>query len=84
MMGGWTIAGQYGSSTGQKQQAFGRVDPFCAFAVLPLLIVAGLFLWGGIALAGVIVIVLTLALVVGDAWANRPAKKPAPSYDEDY
>jgi hypothetical protein len=69
---------------GQKQQVFGRVDPFCAFAVVPLLIVAGLFLWGGIALAGVVVIVLTLMLVLADAWANRPAKKPEPRYREDY
>lgn len=76
---GGKIAGQYGSS-GQKQQMFGRVDPFCLFAVLPMLIVAGLFFWGGIAIMGVVMIFLALLVVVADSWANRnqPARRPAP------
>ncbi len=36
-MGG-AIAAQYGSSTGQKQQYFGKVDPFVMFAVVPLVL----------------------------------------------
>jgi hypothetical protein len=80
--GGGTIAGQYGSSTGQKQQMFGRVDPFVIFAVLPLLVVAGLFFWSGIAIAGVLLIVLCLLVVVIDSWANRPVKKSRPEYDD--
>ena len=74
---GGTIAGQYGSTPGQKQQMFGRVDPFCMFAVVPLLIVAGLFIWGGIAIAAVVMVVLAILVVVIDSWANRPGKKPA-------
>jgi hypothetical protein len=75
---GWaTIAGQYGS-TGKKQQAFGRVDPFCLFAVLPMLVIAGLFILGGIAVLGVVVILLAALVVVGDSWANRPSKRTAP------
>jgi hypothetical protein len=78
---GGTIAGQYGSSSGQKQQHFGRVDPFCLFAVVPMLIVAGLFIWSGIALLGIPLIVLALLVVVVDSWANRPLKKePEPRY----
>ena len=77
-MGGRKIAGQYESSRGQKQQVFGRVDPFCMFAVLPLLILAGLFMWGGIAVLGVVLIVLAVLVVAFDSWTNRPVKKSAP------
>lgn len=82
--GGRTIAGQYGgSSSGPKQQMFGRVDPFCLFAVLPMLIVAVLFIWGGIAIVGVALIVLAILVVLFDSWANRPIKKSAPRTRED-
>ena len=81
--GGWKIAGQYGRSSGQKQQAFGRIDPFCLFAVLPMLIIAGFFLWGGIAIVGVVLIILAILIVVVDAWSNRPIKKSAPRYREN-
>jgi hypothetical protein len=79
--GGRTIAGQYGSSPGQKQQMFGRVDPFCMFAVVPMLILAGLFMVGGIAVLGVVMIVLAILVVVVDSWTNRPVKS-APRYDD--
>lgn len=83
-MGG-TIAGQYGSSTGQKQQLFGRVDPFVMFAVVPMLLVAILFFWSGIAILGVGLIVLSLLIVVIDSWANRPVTKPQDhGRDDDY
>lgn len=61
---------------------FGRVDPFCLFAVLPMLVVAGLFIWGGIAVVGVVLIILAILVVVFDSWANRPVKKSA-SRDRD-
>lgn len=68
----------------QKQQVFGRVDPFCAFAVVPLLIVAGLFFWSEIAILGVVLIFLAVVVVVVDAWANRPVKASGHQYAEDY
>jgi hypothetical protein len=61
---------------------FGRVDPFCAFAVLPLLIVAGIFMVSGIAVVGVGTIVLALLIVVFDSWTNRPVKAE-PRYRDD-
>jgi hypothetical protein len=76
------IAGQYGSSTGQKQRHFGRVDPFCLFAVIPLVIVAGVLFWSGIAILGAPLIVLALLIVVVDSWANRPVRT-ADRYHED-
>lgn len=63
---------------------FGRVDPFVMFAVLPMLLLAGLFFWGGIAIVGVAMIVLTLLVVLVDSWANRPIKRSTPRYDDDY
>lgn len=62
---------------------FGRVDPFVLFAVLPMLIMAGLFIWGGIAVVGVIMIFLALVVVVFDSWTNRPVKKSPPRYRDD-
>jgi hypothetical protein len=82
-MGGREIAGRYGGSTGQKQQFFGRVDPFCMFAVVPMLLVAGFLIWSGIAVVGVPLIFLALLVVVIDSWANRPAKKAPPRYRGD-
>ena len=78
-MGG-KIATQYGSSTAQKQQYFGRIDPFVLFAVLPLLVIAVLFIMGGIAVLGVVVILLATLVVAGDSWANRPGKKSSLRY----
>jgi hypothetical protein len=75
---GTAIAGQYGSSSGQGRQMFGKVDPFCFVAVVPMVIAAVLFIWGGIAIMGVALIVLALLVVVFDSWANRPARKNAP------
>lgn len=79
----WKIAGQYGNSSGQKQQMFGRVDPFCLFTVVPMVIIAGVFAWSGIAILCVALIVLALLIVVFDSWTNRPIKKSAPRYRDD-
>ncbi len=76
--GGRTIAAQYGSSTDdQKQQYFGRVDPFCLFAVVPIVIVAVIFFASDIAVLGVTLLVLAGLIVLFDSWANRPLKKAA-------
>ena len=63
---------------------FGRVDPFCLFAVLPMLMIAAIFFLGGVIILGVGLIVLGLLIVLVDSWANRPARKPTPRYREDY
>jgi Na+/melibiose symporter-like transporter len=83
-MGGLTITGQqHGGFGGQRQQQmFGRVDPFCLFAVLPMLIITGLVFWGGLILLGVVLTLLTVLVVLVDSWANRPANKQAPRYRE--
>jgi hypothetical protein len=80
---GGAIAAQYGSSTGQKQQYFGKIDPFVMFAVLPLVMIAILFIWSDIAILGVVLIILALLVVGVDSWANRPVNKAAPARDRD-
>ena len=83
--GGRTIAAQYGSSSGDKQQYFGRVDPFVMFAVVPILLLSVLFFWSGIGVLGVVLIALALLIIVFDSWANRPVKKSRQrTHDEDY
>ncbi|GAA1341865.1 hypothetical protein [Saccharothrix algeriensis] len=77
------MAGQYGRSSGQRRPAFGRVDPFCLFAVLPMLVLAGLMFWGGLPVVGVGVIVVAALLVVFDSWSNRPLKDVEPEYDDE-
>ncbi|WP_433261952.1 hypothetical protein ACQPZF_28200 [Actinosynnema sp. CS-041913] len=77
------MAGQYGRSSGQRRPAFGRVDPFCLFAVLPMLLLAGLMFWGGLVLVGVVVIVVAVLVVLVDSWSNRPMKDFTPEYDDE-
>ena len=74
---GRRIVGQYGPPTRQKQ-SLGRVDPFVLFAVLPTLVIAALFIWGEIAILGVVLILLAALVVLFDAWANRPTGTRAP------
>lgn len=59
---------------------FGRIDPFVLFAVLPLLVIAALFILGGIAILGVVLILLAGLVVAGDSWANRPGRQSALRY----
>jgi hypothetical protein len=81
---GRTIAGQYGTQQGSGSKHFGRVDPWCAIAVVPILGVAGLFFWSDIAILGVVLIVLVLLIVLVDSWANRPLKRTSPRDPDDY
>jgi hypothetical protein len=48
-----------------------------------MLIVAGFFIWGGIAIVGIALIVLSILVVVIDSWANRPVRNTEDRYDED-
>jgi hypothetical protein len=49
-----------------------------------MLIIAGLVFWGGIILLGVVLVLLASLVVVIDAWANRPMRKPAPRSREPF
>jgi hypothetical protein len=46
--------------------------------VVPLLVLAVLFMWGGIAILGIVLIILSILVIVFDSWTNRPIKKSAP------
>lgn len=47
------------------------------FAVVPIAIVGGVFIWSEIAVLGVPLIIVALLIVLVDAWINRPDDKPA-------
>jgi hypothetical protein len=49
-----------------------------------MLVVAGLVIWGGIAILGVALIFFSLGIVVVDSWANRPRGRSGSRYHEDY
>ncbi len=74
------------ASTGRRRR-LGRVDPFILFTVLPLLLIAGVLIWGNLAWGGVVVIVFAALLVLLDSWTNRPLPFDVPDdgdYDYDY
>ena len=70
------MATQYRGSTQQKQRYFGKVDPFCMFAVVPMLIAAGFFVWSGHRTAGVLLTVFAILIVVVDSWAPAGEEDP--------
>ncbi|MBB5802270.1 hypothetical protein F4560_002038 [Saccharothrix ecbatanensis] len=70
------------SSGGRRH--FGRVDPFCLFMVLPLVLIAGILIVGGLALVGVVVIVIAAIVILIDSWTNRPLPFDLPDEDYDY
>ncbi|MEU4445566.1 hypothetical protein AB0K14_25425 [Actinosynnema sp. NPDC050801] len=70
------------ASSGRRRH-FGRVDPFCLFMVLPLVLIAGILVWGGLAWVGVAVIVCAAIVVLIDSWTNRPLPFDVPE-DDDY
>jgi hypothetical protein len=84
MMGGRKITGRYRTSTGPKQQAFGRLDPLWLFAVLPMLIIARLVVVGAASPLGVVVLALALLVVLVDAWVNRPIRNAVPRDRKGY
>jgi hypothetical protein len=62
-----------------KPAKFGRIDPFCFLAAVPMLLVAVVLSWAGLVPIGIGVGILALCLLVFDSWANRPL----PRVDED-
>ncbi|MEQ0565462.1 hypothetical protein ABJI51_40840 [Amycolatopsis sp. NEAU-NG30] len=68
---------------GTSRPKFGRIDPFCLMAVLPVLLVAGILgalvnVWLGVGFAAFAGLILLF-----DSWANRPLpappQRPAPA-----
>jgi hypothetical protein len=51
---------------------FGPIDLFCLFAVVPLLIAAGILIIEGVAPIGIVFLVLALFVLAFDSWVHRP------------
>ncbi|GAB3158008.1 hypothetical protein GCM10027258_68270 [Amycolatopsis stemonae] len=61
---------------GPSRPKFGRIDPYCLMAVLPVLLVAGII--GSLVnvMLGVVCAVFAGLIVLFDSWVNRPARRP--------
>jgi hypothetical protein len=70
-------------SAGGKRPKFGRIDPFCLMAVLPVLLVAGIL--GALVNVGLGLACAVFAglIVVFDSWVNRPSRRRAPEPEPD-
>lgn len=51
---------------------FGKPDPYCWLAVVPVLLVSGLAVTFGAVLLGGLGVVAALSLLAFDSWVNRP------------
>ncbi len=61
---------------GPSRPKFGRIDPFCLMAVLPVLLVAGI-LGALVHIAlGIGCAVFALLILLFDSWVNRPRPVP--------
>ncbi len=64
------------SREGRSRRKFGRIDPYCLMAVLPVLLVAGIL--GSLVnvLLGLGCAVFAGLILLFDSWANRPGPPP--------
>ncbi|MBE1494255.1 hypothetical protein H4696_001355 [Amycolatopsis lexingtonensis] len=64
------------SREGPSRRKFGRIDPYCLMAVLPVLLVAGIL--GALVnvLLGLGCAVFAGLILLFDSWANRPGPLP--------
>ncbi|GAA4442049.1 hypothetical protein GCM10023148_49250 [Actinokineospora soli] len=51
---------------------FGPIDLFCLFAVVPLLIAAGILIIEDVPSIGIVFIVLAALVLAFDSWVHRP------------
>ena len=51
---------------------FGPIDLFCLFAVVPLVIAAGILFIEDVPAIGIVFIVLAVLVLVFDSWVHRP------------
>lgn len=71
----------------EARPKFGRPDPYCWLLVGPMLFVAVVMTIGGVALAGIPILLLAGAVVAFDAWVNRsefeePYRRPRSPRDD--
>ncbi|NBH10860.1 hypothetical protein, partial [Amycolatopsis sp. SID8362] len=64
------------SREGPSRRKFGRIDPYCLMAVLPVLLVAGIL--GSLVniMLGLGCAVFAGLILLFDSWANRPGPLP--------
>ncbi|MFD9893435.1 hypothetical protein ACFWY9_29165 [Amycolatopsis sp. NPDC059027] len=66
----------------RRRPLFGRIDPYCWCAVLPLVLVAILIAVSGGLVIGMLFLVLAGLVLLFDSWVNRPdpdERRPRPA-----
>jgi hypothetical protein len=59
---------------GSKPRKFGRIDPFCLFAVIPLAAVGVALIFSDVPVLAPVLIVLAALVVLLDSWLHRPGR----------
>ena len=59
---------------GSKPRKFGRIDPFCLFAVIPMAAVGVALIFSDVPILAPIMLVLAGGVVVLDSWLHRPGR----------
>ena len=59
---------------GSKPRRFGRIDPFCLFAVVPMVAVGVALVFSDVQFLAPIMLLLAGAVVVLDSWLHRPGR----------
>jgi hypothetical protein len=59
---------------GSKPRKFGRIDPFCLFAVVPMVAVGVALIFSDVPVLAPIMILLAGLIVLLDSWLHRPGR----------
>lgn len=68
---------------GSKPRKFGRIDPFCLFAVIPMAAVGVALVFSDVPWLAPILLVIAAGIVVLDSWLHRPGRLIDPRVAKD-
>jgi hypothetical protein len=68
---------------GSKRRNFGRIDPFCLFAVVPMVAVGVALVFSDVPVLAPVMILLAGLVVLLDSWLHRPGRLIDPRVAKD-
>jgi hypothetical protein len=68
---------------GSKRRNFGRIDPFCLFAAVPLAVVGIALVFSDVPWLAPILLLLAALVVLLDSWLHRPGRLIDPRVAKD-
>lgn len=66
--------GRADRESGSKPRRFGRIDPFCLFAVIPMAAVGVALVFSDVAWLAPVLLVIAGLIVLLDSWLHRPGR----------